>query len=954
MAPRKKDVPRILLTDRWDTWHRLLKNLLVDDYHVEAISTLAQAIDTLRKSDPPYHVVITDIQFTTDPVNDLIAGRHAVLDEIFALESYTKPIVAVSHGATPHQVHKMLTNYEIDPRYCIDKFPPVDRYSSDDYRAFDARSFQNIVGEAANTASDEEKRIHRQSDHEQLQRIIRERFHVLPLVEQGLNPNLYIALLTPIEISISIDHQISLAIDSLRRRSPALRYHCVPYGREREREKSWLEINEAGLVIADLTGQDPDLFYEVGLCDALAKQIIFLVDESRKADVPTHLNPFRRVTYDSDKWGITELSSQLMDELIDGPPPGHPLGKPRWGLSDIDRQMILTLLPRANATLSEHEADVVENHSDICRSFVGPVLRLREFEVREPSGIFGSRAKAEAIWRALNRAGVILADITVADPEILYMVGLAHAQSKPTILLTSNKQAIPLSLQGLDYFEYSLDWDSPAIVRKQAELGAKIDNLLDAYGTSTGGFDQGSSQSIRQAQLIWEDWGWQSSDGSEVISQGAVRDILVGLGDRLPDESFSRKNRDLICSMASSHEDRRVQTAVRLWETLWVEEAGLPHVPFMRILAKDELSAKMYSEYRDHVVHSVWVYLLGLYLYERNGPIRAAILGRMEEEDFLLAWKITALFHDIGYTCDKGIDQEASFLQPVLDELQALTDSPLRAHLEARGFKLSERDEVDLARVSSRFTPRLLTLDSIEFMPAPGPEQRLLRQIEPLVIHTQLAQETEETPLQNYYNLGKTVKPNNRERFRDHGILSALILLHQFHFFTLCLQSLQVKTLPKSISRRTLKELSSMISASAAARHAKIVHEAAAAIALHNINVEIWDIEMAKQSPHNLSLADFQISLDESPLAFLLALTDVLQCWDRPKRRYVHKAEGLSVRNQDVRIFCVGDLIQWAVRHDAMAGKKLVDPGEEIKALSAYMSYQGRKDLSPLVREEEF
>jgi hypothetical protein len=100
-----------------------------------------------------------------------------------------------------------------------------------------------------------------------------------------------------------------------------------------------------------------------------------------------------------------------------------------------------------------------------------------------------------------------------------------------------------------------------------------------------------------------------------------------------------------------------------------------------------------------------------------------------------------------------------------------------------------------------------------------------------------------------------------------------------------------------------------------------------------------------------LSLPDFGIALEESPLAFLLALCDILQCWDRPKRRFVTSAKDFTVRAHDVRIVCEGDKIAWSVKPDLSAGQQLVRPRDEIQAMSRYMIYRGSRDLSSLLTE---
>jgi len=448
-------------------------------------------------------------------------------------------------------------------------------------------------------------------------------------------------------------------------------------------------------------------------------------------------------------------------------------------------------------------------------------------------------------------------------------------------------------------------------------------------------------------------------DELETLPPGVIGDILEGLKNSSSSIDIGSRYRDEFSHLASASEDRRIHFAVKAWKRLWLEEDGLPYLTLIDKLAEDEFSGEFYSEYRDHVAHSVWVYLLGLYLYQHNGPIREAIGRNFTGTSFLRAWKTAALFHDIGYTCDRGIDKEDEFIQPVLTELQRFTDFPLLEHLKPRGFVLDEGDEEHLAQIGTRHTPLKLTLDSIEFRPLPLPDQPLLDIVEHLIVPTKLGQSTQAKPLQSYYLLGKTVqpKPNELKRFRDHGVLSALLLLHQFDRLDHCLKSLRGKSLPERLARETQTKLAELVSGTTTEpgtvteRYAEAVFQAAAAMALHNVNIDIWDHGRAKRYPYYLSFVDYGIALEDNPLAFLLAFCDVLQCWDRPKRRYVIDEKDFAVRARDVRIVCDGDRILWTVAPDPNAEQQLVKPGKEIKAMSRYMLYRGKRDLSPLITE---
>jgi len=58
----------------------------------------------------------------------------------------------------------------------------------------------------------------------------------------------------------------------------------------------WISLNEARFLIADLTGRNPNVFYELGLAHALAKNVLLLTQQM--ADVPFDVNHIRVIPYD--------------------------------------------------------------------------------------------------------------------------------------------------------------------------------------------------------------------------------------------------------------------------------------------------------------------------------------------------------------------------------------------------------------------------------------------------------------------------------------------------------------------------------------------------------------------------------------------------------------------------------------------------------------------------------
>jgi hypothetical protein len=68
-------------------------------------------------------------------------------------------------------------------------------------------------------------------------------------------------------------------------------------------EQVWVQIRKAKVLLADLTGRNPNVFYELGLAHALGKPVVFVAGTID--DVPFDVRHLRVVVYDSREptWG---------------------------------------------------------------------------------------------------------------------------------------------------------------------------------------------------------------------------------------------------------------------------------------------------------------------------------------------------------------------------------------------------------------------------------------------------------------------------------------------------------------------------------------------------------------------------------------------------------------------------------------------------------------------------
>ncbi|QDO99267.1 hypothetical protein FNB15_19185 [Ferrovibrio terrae] len=81
----------------------------------------------------------------------------------------------------------------------------------------------------------------------------------------------------------------------------------------------------------------------------------------------------------------------------------------------------------------------------------------------EAAGLIGKRADdiyrpstiVHDIWQYTQNAKVVLADLSGKNPNVFYELGLAHAATKPAILVTDSIDDVPFDLRALRVLEYN-------------------------------------------------------------------------------------------------------------------------------------------------------------------------------------------------------------------------------------------------------------------------------------------------------------------------------------------------------------------------------------------------------------------------------------------------------------------------------------------------------------------
>jgi hypothetical protein len=125
--------------------------------------------------------------------------------------------------------------------------------------------------------------------------------------------------------------------------------------------------------------------------------------------------------------------------------------------------------------------------------------------------------------------------------------------------------------------------------------------------------------------------------------------------------------------------------------------------PFIDLLdtlrSYEERAATLIEKQRDHFVHSVNVFILGLAIYASNAPYRESFSKAVMDgakypenfptarEEFLFRWGLAALFHDVGYPVEIISKQIGKFLKFATDADHNKELGSVKAHFEFENFR---------------------------------------------------------------------------------------------------------------------------------------------------------------------------------------------------------------------------------------------------------------------------
>ena len=109
------------------------------------------------------------------------------------------------------------------------------------------------------------------------------------------------------------------------------------------------------------------------------------------------------------------------------------------------------------------------NFERIYNDHIQPTLVSLNFRPMKANDIFGTGSIMEDIWEHINKARIVIADVTGRNPNVFYELGVAHTIGKEVIIITQNEADVPFDLRHLRFFVYSDDEKGWALLKTNLE-----------------------------------------------------------------------------------------------------------------------------------------------------------------------------------------------------------------------------------------------------------------------------------------------------------------------------------------------------------------------------------------------------------------------------------------------------------------------------------------------------
>ena len=386
MTPSTSEKRAALVVDNQQEWRQQLTNLLGSEFSLACVESYTQALQVLDSQNSPFHVVITEIRL--DETREREEG-FALAEEINARGEHTRVIFLSRYTSNENANYVRRAYKEFGAFDYVEKTPQINVSTPE------GQKFLDRVREAAEEAERS-----------------RNIFVAMPFAKK-YEP-FYEQVKNILKEEMGLDCQ--RADDVFR---PGIVMDHILQG-----------IQGSSIVIADLSGANANVNFEVGIAHAKRKSVLLLTRDSAELSKKL-LGNLRYLVYEDSIEGANQLRRDLTRAIRDIQDRNHPADFKRIE-AKRDLSLCFALQPESEDAKDTHERIIqpVANSNGLSQC-----IRVQE--------IFSTRVFLHTIWERINQANLVVTDLTGINTDTCYLSGQAYGLEKPMVVIARKGEKLP-------------------------------------------------------------------------------------------------------------------------------------------------------------------------------------------------------------------------------------------------------------------------------------------------------------------------------------------------------------------------------------------------------------------------------------------------------------------------------------------------------------------------------
>jgi hypothetical protein len=205
-------------------------------------------------------------------------------------------------------------------------------------------------------------------------------------------------------------------------------------------------LQNTELVIAELSGSNPNVYFEIGLSHAWQKNVVLIANRSEIKNIPEILSEDRIIFYES-KWGSEKtLMNELQDRL-----------SAEFLMEDTSKHVFPNIDPSLCFAITSPKDGGLDTYETIIKKSIEEV-GLNSIYLWDKTSWYRQGAETgyrTSIKETLSKAYYVVADLSWNDPTAFYLAGLAYGLKKNFKFLYQHDKEPPFDIRHLNLLRYS-------------------------------------------------------------------------------------------------------------------------------------------------------------------------------------------------------------------------------------------------------------------------------------------------------------------------------------------------------------------------------------------------------------------------------------------------------------------------------------------------------------------